>query len=78
MMIQKSPWTCGMPTQNLTNEQTIMLWDGIPSLQKWWGKYHLNIFQFMVAKCDAMLPSHHHITRIIDDIHYFLIHAIMH
>ena len=37
MMIQKSPWTCGMSTQNLTNEQTTMLRDGIPSLRKWWG-----------------------------------------
>ena len=75
MMIQKSPWPCGMSTQNLINEQTTMLRDGIPSLQKWWGKYNPNI-----AKYDAMLPSHHHniITRIIDDIHYFLIHAILH
>ena len=33
-MIQTSPWTCGMSTQKLTNEQTTMLRDGIPSLRK--------------------------------------------
>ena len=34
------------------------------------GKHHPNI---MVAKHDAA----HHITRIIDDFHYFLINAIL-
>ena len=75
MMIQKSPWPCGMSTHNLTNEQTAMLRDGIQSLQKWWGNAIPKSSSSWLL--NMMLPSHHHITRIIDDIHYFLINAIL-
>ena len=54
-MIQRSPWTCGMSTQKLTNEQTTMLRDGIPNLQKLWG----NTINFMVAKHDAAVTPPH-------------------
>ena len=55
----KIAMACAMSTQTLTNEQTTMLKDGIPSLQKWWRKRHPNIFQFMVAKYDAAIPPPH-------------------
>ena len=75
VMIQKSPWTCGMPTQKLTIEQTTMLRDGIPSLRKWWGNTIPTSSSSWLL--NMMLPSYH-ITRIIDDFHYYLINAILH
>ena len=54
MMIHRSPWICEMFTQKLTNEQT---WNS--KFAKVVGKYHPDIFQFMVAQHDAaVLPPH--------------------
>ena len=64
-MIQRSRWTCGMSTQKLTNEQTTMLRDGIPNLRKLWGDTIPTSSSSWLL--NMMLPSHHHITRIIDD-----------
>ena len=75
MMIQKSLWTCGMSTQKLTNEQIIMLRDGITSLRKWWE--HTIPTSSSSWLLNMMLPSHHDLTRITDDFHYVLINAIM-
>ena len=64
-----------MSTQKLTNEQTTMLWDGIASSRKWWGNTIPTSSSSRLL--NMMLPSHHHITRIIDDFHYFWINAIL-
>ena len=54
MMIQRSPWTCGMSTQKLTNVEG---WNS--KFAKVVGKHHHYIFQFMVAKHDAAITPPH-------------------
>ena len=65
MIIQRSPWICGMSTQKLTNEQTTMLREEVSNLRKLWG----NTIPTSPSSwlCNMMLPSYHHITKIIDD-----------
>ena len=62
-------------TETDNYEQTTMLRDGIPSLRKWWGNTMPTSSSSWLL--NVMLPSHHHITRIIDVFHYFLITVIL-
>ena len=54
-----------MSTQKLKNEQTTMLRDGIQNLRTLWGNTIPTSSSAWLL--NMMLPSYHHITRIIDN-----------
>ena len=73
-LIKKSPWKSGISTQTdkLTNNH----------VEGWNYKFVKVVGNSIPTSSSSlllnmMLPSHYHLTRIIDDFHYFLINAIM-